>query len=264
MINEENVKEYISEIKNWIQEIMTKANSNGVVLGMSGGIDCSVVGRLFQEAGCDVILVLMPYKDSMDYSNDYKDAIEYINKFNFKCTEIPLDNVYNELLTKIANPKTNIFFKEENKLKCELIDISDMAKSNILPRLRMTTLYTLAQSKGYLVAGTGNLSERTMGYFTKWGDGACDINPIGNLTKTEVRILAKELDIPKHIIDKAPSANLWKGQTDEDEMGVTYEIIDKFINGEDIPEAHKHIIENQIIKTNHKRRDTPIFCMENN
>ena len=103
MINKENVKEYINKIKEWIKETMTKANSNGVVLGMSGGIDCSVVGRLFQEAGYDVILVLMPNGESMNYSGDYKDAFNYINKFNFKYIEIPLINVYCDFLMKVMN-----------------------------------------------------------------------------------------------------------------------------------------------------------------
>lgn len=266
MINENNVKEYVEKIKLWIKETMDKANSKGVVLGMSGGIDCSVVARLFQEANIPIILVMMPYGESMNLAGDNKDAKDLIEKFNFEYMTIDITNTVNTLVNSMAintydisNPTAHTLIGVTGKLGGRKIPLSSMGINNIKPRVRMTTLYTLAQSLNYLVAGTGNLSEKMLGYFTKWGDSGNDINPIGNLTKTEVRILAKELDIPKPIINKAPSANLWKGQTDEEEMGVTYEEIDKFINGEDISEEHKNIIENQIKKTNHKRMSIPTF-----
>ena len=93
----------------------------------------------------------------------------------------------------------------------------------------MTYLYEYAQINNLLVVGTGNLSEATVGYFTKWGDGAHDFNPIANLTKREVYVLAKHLHVPESILTAKPSADLWEGQTDEDEMGITYNQIDDFI-----------------------------------
>jgi NAD+ synthase len=107
-----------------------------------------------------------------------------------------------------------------------LPDTSDLARANIKPRLRMTTLYALAQTHGYLVAGTGNKSEIAVGYFTKYGDGGVDIEPLGELYKTQVRLLAAKLGIPQTIIDRPPTAGLWEGQTDEGEMGITYEALD--------------------------------------
>ncbi len=101
------------------------------------------------------------------------------------------------------------------------------ASANIAPRLRMATLYAIGQSRGYLVAGTGNASERYMGYFTKWGDGAFDFNPIADLTVTEIYEFLRYLGAPSRIIEKAPSAGLYEGQTDEQEMGVTYAAIDR-------------------------------------
>ena len=103
--------------------------------------------------------------------------------------------------------------------------------ANIKPRLRMTTLYAFANHLGYRVVGTGNRSELAIGYFTKWGDGGVDLLPLGNLTKTRVRELARHLGVPQRIIDKPPSAGLWEGQTDESEMGVTYEQLDAYLEG---------------------------------
>lgn len=266
-LTKDNVKEYISLITNWIKEQMTKANAKGVVLGMSGGIDCSVVGRLFQEAGYDVVLVLMPNGNSMDYAGDSNDAMDYIEKFHFKWLKAPIGNIYDTILDTIVDDKSSMTAHTiedapyGDSIRKEAISISNIAKANINPRIRMTILYTLAQSKGYLVAGTGNLSERIMGYFTKWGDGAFDICPIGNFTKEQVRILAKELRVPQHIIDKAPSANLWEGQTDEEEMGVTYEQIDDYIHNRNLEKNREALkkIEAQYRKSVHKLRPAPIF-----
>src|SRR5690606_5628013 len=106
----------------------------------------------------------------------------------------------------------------------------DMAVANLKPRLRMTTVYYVANTRNYLVAGTGNRSELTIGYFTKYGDGGVDLLPIGRLLKAEVRELARELGIPERIITKAPSAGLWAGQTDEGEMGFTYAELERYLS----------------------------------
>jgi NAD+ synthase len=105
-------------------------------------------------------------------------------------------------------------------------DVPDMAQANLKPRLRMVTLYALAQTHGYLVAGTGNKSEMRVGYFTKYGDGGVDVEPLGDLYKWQVRALARELGVPQPVIDRPPSAGLWVGQTDEGEMGITYDELD--------------------------------------
>ena len=126
--------------------------------------------------------------------------------------------------------------------------------ANIAPRLRMLTLYAVAAAEGRLVAGTGNRSEGYVGYFTKWGDGAHDFNPISDLTVTEIYEFLRYLNAPKRIIEKAPSAALFDGQTDEGEMGVTYAELDAYIGGGEITADKKAIVDRLHRVSEHKRR----------
>jgi NAD+ synthase len=135
-----------------------------------------------------------------------------------------------------------------------------LPEANIKPRLRMTSLYFIANSLNYLVAGTGNRSEITLGYYTKYGDGGCDVLPIGALLKSEVRSLARELSVPMAIIEKAPSAGLWIGQTDEAEMGFSYDTLEKYLNEgpSSVPRETADRIEQLIRASGHKRALPPI------
>ena len=140
-----------------------------------------------------------------------------------------------------------------------------MAYANLKPRLRMCALYYFAQKLNYLVAGTGNKSELVVGYFTKYGDGGVDILPLVGLLKTEVRQLAKELKIPREIIEKTPSAGLWHGQTDEGEMGITYEELDRIIVAigrkkiKGISKAKLSKVKKMMRGSLHKRAPIPVF-----
>jgi len=135
-----------------------------------------------------------------------------------------------------------------------------LPEANIKPRLRMATLYFVANSLNYLVAGTGNRSEITLGYYTKYGDGGVDLLPIGGLLKSEVRALARELGVPSRVIDKAPSAGLWIGQTDESEMGFTYEVLEQYLahGRAAVPAAVADRIEQLRRVSDHKRALPPI------
>lgn len=244
---EKNVENKISEITKWIKDYVNKANANGVILGMSGGIDCSVVARLCQKANVPVMLVLMANGNSMNLAGDGKDAMELIEKFNFEYMNIPITDINKQFLNTV------------NTNKSDDITLSEMAISNINPKLRMTILYTLGQSMNYLVIGTSNKSEITMGYSTKFGDSACDFNPLGDFTKSEVRILGKALNLPERIILKPPSANLWAGQTDEDEMGITYKDLDTYILTGKGTEEVKNKVETTKLKVAHKNNKVPVF-----
>lgn len=248
-IDSNNVELYANKIATWTKENIERAGRKGVVLGMSGGIDCCVVARICQMAGIDTHLILMPYGDDMDKSKSHLHAMELIEKFKFPYHTYNIQPVVDALaITDQA------FLSQTNEANLAL------SIANIRPRVRMTYLYQLAQLWSRFVVGTGNMAERTVGYFTKWGDGACDFNPLAMLTKQEVYTLARHIGVPHSIIDKKPSAGLWEGQTDEEELGMTYEQIDSYIlQGTSGDRDIDNLIEKRIAFSTHKLEPTPIY-----
>jgi NAD+ synthase len=197
------------KIISWIKKQVLESNSKGIVLGLSGGIDSCVTATLAKQAvGKKRALGL--FMPCQSHPGDLKDAKVMAKKLGIRTKTIDLTPIYNSLM-KLFPPA------------------GSLAKNNLKPRLRMLTLYYFANKLNYLVSGTGNKSELMAGYFTKYGDGGCDILPIGDLFKAEVVKLAKEFGIPEHIITKPPSAGLWPGQTDEGEMGITYAELDQIL-----------------------------------
>ena len=223
------MRDYKVELENriaFIKEMLKSANASGIVYGNSGGKDSALVGILSRMACDNVLGVLMPCQSKRNYQEDTKDALEVAAKFGIKTITVDLSDAKSEICNQVEKS----------------IYISDAAKANIAPRLRMTTLYSIAQSMECLVAGTGNRSEAYVGYYTKWGDGAHDFNPIADLTVTEVYEFLEYLDAPRCVIEKAPSAGLYEGQTDEGEMGLTYAELDKYLLlGEGKPEVIEKI-----------------------
>jgi NAD+ synthase len=193
-------------ISSWIRERVEEAGAEGIVLGMSGGIDSSVTAVLAKRGlGNGVLGVIMPCHSD---PTGEEHARLMAAQFDIETEYVDLTPV-NDCLLEALPPGDRV------------------AVANLKPRLRMTVLYYFANSRNYLVAGTGNKTEIEIGYFTKYGDGGVDILPLGDLLKTQVRELARELDIPEEIIVKPPSAGLWEGQTDEGEMGVSYDELDR-------------------------------------
>ncbi|MBR6751258.1 MAG: NAD(+) synthase [Clostridia bacterium] len=228
----------IEERVEWIKSVLASAHADGIVLGMSGGKDSALVGILARMATPNVTGIIMPCQSSRNYGEDRDHALLLNEKFDIKTLEVDLTPV-KEALNAVLIPL------DESQ--------TPMAYANVNPRLRMLTLYNYAQRKNYLVAGTGNRSEFTMGYFTKWGDGAFDLNPITDLTATEVFEMLRHLDCPSEIIDKAPSAGLFEGQTDEKDMGITYKDLDTYLlTGVATPEV-KQKVDNTYARTAHKR-----------
>jgi len=244
-ITDDNIEFYASTIGRWIQKQVQDANMKGVIFGMSGGVDCSVVARLCQLSAVDLHLVLMPYGDDMVQTQSLTHAMELIDKFGLAYHIFDIKPAVDALISKrFATGAT----------------VLELSHANLRPRIRMTYLYQLAQLSSRLVCGTSNLAERTVGYFTKWGDGACDINPIAMLTKQEVYLLAHYLEVPNSIIRKKPSAGLWEGQTDEDELGMTYNQIDAFIlQGASGNVAVDEMIRKRISWSAHKFAPIPVF-----
>ena len=203
-------------ISEWIRERVTEAGAQGVVLGMSGGLDSSVTAVLCKKAFPDTTLgLIMPCFSSKE---DMEHAKMVASKFGIEAKVIDISDIFKSFLNILEGQK----YEEEKGKK-------DIAVANLKPRLRMICLYYFANKLNYLVVGTGNKSEIAIGYFTKYGDGAADILPLGDVLKTEEKKLAEELDIPREIIEKVPSAGLWEGQTDEGEIGMGYEDLDMII-----------------------------------
>jgi NAD+ synthase len=234
-----------NKITKWIKDKVKESKAAGIVMGLSGGIDSAVVAALSKNAvGKNRVLGL--FLPCHSHSSDIKDAILVAKKLGIKTKKIDLSKVYDQLLKILPSG---------NKL----------ASANLRPRLRMLTLYYFANSLNYLVCGTGNRSELMAGYFTKYGDGGVDILPIADLYKKDVRKLAKELSIPSQVIAKPPSAGLWPGQTDEGEMGITYDELDGILSC--MVEGRRQL-ENQdkvnkvkyMIKRSGHKRSLPEIC----
>ena len=239
-------------IAGWLRDRAADAGARGFILGMSGGIDSAVVARLCQLAMPGRVLgVIMPCHSHAD---DELDAVLAAESSQLPAVRVDLSAAYDALALDItattSAERGNGFSPDATRTR--------IALANIKPRLRMTTLYTIGTSLNFLVTGTGNRSEITVGYYTKYGDGGVDLLPIGALVKSQVRELARELGVPARIIDKPPSAGLWAGQTDESEMGFTYEDLERFL--EEGPESVAGATAariRQLITASHHKRELP-------
>jgi len=238
-----NLEQLAERLVLWIRGKVVAAKCKGVVLGLSGGMDSSVLAVLCHRAFPQTTLaVLMPC-----YSNqeDMAHAKTVANKFSIPTRTVVLDSVFDGLLKVLPDDKVDP-------------DVNRTTQANIKARLRMLTLYYFANRLKYMVAGAGNRDELSVGYFTKYGDGGVDIQPLGNMLKGELKELAKSLGIPEPIINKTPSAGLWEGQTDEGELGFSYDELDRYLaSGKAAAEVKKRI-ESMIATSEHKRVLPPI------
>lgn len=227
-----NYLKYYDYLVSWVRAEVEKAKVNGVIVGISGGIDSALVGSIAKDAFPNNSLgIIMPISDR---TKDKEDGLEL-------CETISLDYEIIEL-------------KNEFQLLAEKLKLSNnLSKANLQARLRMSTLYAIAQEKSYLVLGTDNYAEYYLGYFTKYGDGGCDLLPIVHLQKSEVFKISKLLKIPNSIINKPPSAGLWDNQEDEKELGFTYNDFESFIENEKLDKVIISKIKKQHQKTQHKR-----------
>jgi NAD+ synthase len=232
------------EISCWIKKKVDSSGKKGIVVGLSGGIDSAVAAALAKKSlGDNVLGLILPCQS---LSIDEKLAVKFARAFRIKVKKIDLSGLFSEI--------RGIFPEAGNA-----------AAANLKPRLRMILLYYFANALDYLVVGTGNKSELMIGYFTKHGDGGCDLLPLGGLLKKDVRDLAKELKIPSDIIKRPPTAGLWKGQTDEKEIKMSYEELDAALEAIENGKTDKIQKENLtrvlffIKQSGHKRKKIPVF-----
>lgn len=238
-----NTEELAKKLVSWIRDRVLAAGCKGVVMGMSGGLDSSVLAVLCYRAFPQSMLgILMPCYNSQE---EVEHAQAVANRFSIPTRTVVLDNVLDALLRVLPDNGVDP-------------NVSRVAKGNLKARLRMLTLYYFANQLKYMVAGSGNWSELSVGYFTKYGDGGVDIMPLGNLVKGQVKELARFLGIPQPIIDKPPSAGLWEGQTDEGELGLSYEELDRYLVTGQANAELRGRIESMIATSNHKRQPPPI------
>ena len=230
----------------FIKSVLDESGAKGIVYGNSGGKDSALVGILCKAACENTVGIILPCTSKRNYDEDTADAKEVAARYSIETRTVDLTPVKEAELKALDGVAT----------------LNAAALANIAPRLRMLTLYAIAAAENRLVAGTGNRSEAYVGYFTKWGDGAHDFNPIADLTVTEIYEFLRYLDAPKCVIEKAPSAALFDGQTDETEMGVTYAELDAYLSGGRIPEEKKTIIERLHTISEHKRKGIAVYKNE--
>jgi len=233
MWTDEELTGRINQAVNWLRERVTEAKAKGLVVGISGGVDSAVVAGLCSRAFPDnCIGVVMP---SHSDPEDKEDALWIAEGFELRTLEVNLGGAHTQI--KLEGEK--------------------LSQGNLKARLRMSTLYAVANALNYMVVGTDNAPERYTGYFTKYGDGGVDLLPISSLTKAEVRAWARMLGLPMRIATRVPTAGLWPGQTDEAELGLTYDLIDRYLLGEKVSPEVQERIETLHRQSEHKRHLPP-------
>lgn len=250
-----DVDQEIRKRVDFLKEYIVKAGVDGLLIAISGGVDSAVAAglcklatdELSEEKGKEyrTVGVFQPYGEQADISHSYAVAEAFQIKYRME--------------TNIEEAVNEIALEAEFGLKAIGVHrhLSRGGKGNVKARTRMVVQYALAFELNLLVVGTDHASEAITGFFTKYGDGAVDITPLSSLNKRQVRQLAIKLGVPHEILDKAPTAGLWEGQTDETELGITYEENSSYLEGKAISEEAREKLEKQYLKTEHKRSPIP-------
>ncbi|MBZ3935855.1 NAD+ synthase [Methanimicrococcus blatticola] len=239
-------------IVEFIQNTVKDSGTNGVVLGLSGGIDSALVAALSVKAlGAENVYPIFFYESADDPSQfdsaDFRDASQICNQFNLTLQKVNLSSLFSEAFSAAPSATPSATHSSLNP-----VTKNSISAGNLKSRLRMSLLYYYANNNTLLVIGTKNKTERLTGYYTKYGDGAVDLDPIADLYKTEVRLLSQYLGLPESILSKAPSAGFWDGQSDEDDFGVRYDQLDSILyvlekNGQKLPKSGSDEL-NEILK----------------
>jgi NAD+ synthase len=250
-----DVDEEIRKRVDFLKDYMLKTNVRGLLIAISGGIDSAVAtglckmatDELTAEKGAEykTVGVFQPYGEQGDIEDSYATARAFQLKYQI---ETNIEEAVDELALEAEYGMKQIGVHQH---------VSRAGKGNIKARTRMVVQYALAFDLNLLVVGTDHASEAITGFYTKWGDGAVDITPLNTLNKRQVRQLAARLGVPQSVLDKAPTAGLWEGQTDEGELGITYDANSDYLEGKAIAPEMQEKLEKQYLKTEHKRAPIP-------
>lgn len=250
-----DVDEEIRRRVDFLKEYVRKSGTSGLLIAISGGIDSAVTTGLCKRATDELtaetgkeymtVGVFQPYGDQVDIADSYAVAEAFALKYR---VETNIEDAVNEIALEAEHGLKQIGVHKH---------LSRGGKGNVKARTRMVMQYALAFELNLLVVGTDHASEAITGFFTKYGDGAVDITPLSSLNKRQVRQLAARLGVPQSVLDKAPTAGLWEGQTDESELGITYDDNSDYLEGKDISSAAMEKLEKQYLKTEHKRAPIP-------
>ncbi|KIL42215.1 NAD+ synthetase [Gordoniibacillus kamchatkensis] len=239
----------------FLKEYVRKSGTSGLLIAISGGIDSAVATGLCKMATDELtaetgkeyrtVGVFQPYGQQVDIADSY--AVAEAFQLGYR-VETNIEDAVNEIVLEAEHGLKSIGVHQH---------LSRGGKGNVKARTRMVMQYALAFELNLLVVGTDHASEAITGFFTKYGDGAVDITPLSSLNKRQVRMLAARLGVPQSVLDKAPTAGLWEGQTDEGELGITYDDNSDYLEGQEIAPAAKEKLEKQYLRTEHKRAPIP-------
>lgn len=250
-----DVDEEIAARVEFLKNHVTSSRATGLLIAISGGLDSAAAAglckratdELTQETGMDYMTlgVFQPYGEQEDIEHSYETA----RSLGLAHTvETNIEDTVDEIALEVEHGMRSIG---------QYRHLSIPGKGNVKARARMVMQYALSQELNLLVVGTGHASEAVAGFYTKWGDGAADLMPLGSLTKRQIRQIAVALGIPDSIINKAPTAGLWAGQNDEQELGVSYEDNCDYLEGKAIDPRVQKRLESYYMKTSHKRNPIP-------
>lgn len=250
-----NVDEEIAKRVRFLKDYVRSAGATGLLIAISGGLDSAVAAglckratdELTQETGMEYMTlgVFQPYGEQEDIDHSYETAKAF--------------GLTHTVETNIEDTVDEIALEVEHGMKSigQFRHLSIPGKGNVKARTRMVMQYALSFELNLLVVGTDHASESIAGFFTKWGDGAVDVMPLSSLNKRQIRQIAASIGVPEDIINKAPTAGLWAGQNDEQEMGVSYEDNSDYLEGKSVDPASQKRLESHFKKTEHKRSPIP-------
>ncbi len=241
-LQEKELEQARRAIVRFIEEEVERAGASGGVLGLSGGVDSALTAFLAKEALGDRVRALIMPERGVTSEQDVRDAISVAESLEMRYDVVEIGEV-------VDSVRRSFPLSAFTCLRPKLAD------ANIKPRVRMLMLYLASNLDNLLVIGTGNRTELLLGYFTKYGDGGVDLLPIGGLYKTQVRALARHVGVPERIVCKPPSAGLWAGQRDEEELGMSYEVLDAVLHAlYDLGRSPEEVAESLGIEVEHVQR----------